>query len=277
MISICSWNVLHLIHEMNHNLHLSHVIKKYPNEALRLNAIIMNIRLLLGKNDVICLQEVSGDLYELIKTEFSGSCNIIIYEHNRKPSIKDTKLKSPYIRDAEYLVTLVSKKLSIIGKNTIQYDENGKAALAVTLDSIVIINTHLPISISGTNAIKKLTEVYEKPDKQIVIIGDFNKSFSDLHSDFKTTEWNMSQLFFPRFAKSTHRRCVSKNKFINKVIDRAILYGSEYTELKTDTIDSGDVSDHFPIVIELDQKNKKDDSSLMSYFSYDKLKSYVGF
>jgi hypothetical protein len=102
---VISWNVLHMIHEINYASDMSSMISRYAinkswsNERLRLNDIIQTLSELLIKHVAIecfiCLQEVPADLLPMLREMLDshvGSAlvtNPMIYSHtySRKPQI----------------------------------------------------------------------------------------------------------------------------------------------------------------------------------------------
>ena len=76
-VTIKTWNTLHLFHEVNYVFERSYVLEKYDikrdpmMELLRIEDIVEILKKELKTNTVICLQEVSGDLFEELTRQIS--------------------------------------------------------------------------------------------------------------------------------------------------------------------------------------------------------------
>ncbi|CAF3505137.1 unnamed protein product [Rotaria sp. Silwood1] len=121
---VISWNVLHMIHEINYVYDSSPVINRYSinndfsNEKIRLNDITKTLSELLIKHSTmecfICLQEVPGDLLPMLHEMFDSHANSIlackpvmhIQTYSRKPRIRVRQGSSVYNDSNESLVTI---------------------------------------------------------------------------------------------------------------------------------------------------------------------------
>lgn len=165
-MKIISWNVLHIIHELNHVFNDSPVLDKYlRNEVKRLTDIFNAIKALMNENSVICLQEVPGDLLTLLKQ--LPNTTVFEYKYSRVPTIKYSRapirilkeLEPIYDDPAEYLVTLVHQKHSATALQTIQFDDPGKACQVTQIGDTIVMNAHIPFGAQKRG--KALSQIFQ--------------------------------------------------------------------------------------------------------------------
>ncbi|AYV75491.1 MAG: metallophosphoesterase [Terrestrivirus sp.] len=196
-VTIKTWNTLHLFHEVNYVFENSYVLEKYNikrdpmRELLRIEDIVKILKKELGTNTVICLQEVSGDLFEeLVRQNF---CAVFHKEMDDVPSIyqDDDHLerlifKSIYANCKEYQVVLVSNDLKdrIKSFRTILFTaDDSKGAVVVEFDDFVVVGTHIPWN--DTKRIQSLKQIFEDVSfvKPFIVAGDFNREHDKLVKD----------------------------------------------------------------------------------------------
>jgi len=201
---VLSWNVLHLIHELNHNSHTiseeprifaSPVLNKfYDNkndiidEYSRMAQIEKFIIKHLNSETVFALQEVPGILLNRLKTVLKNY-HIIHYLYPRVPKMKDGS-PDPYGEyGSEYLVTIVSKNLAKdVSFDVIPFDkfkDFGKGALVVKVGDIDIYNYHMEFG--QEKRLVDLEQLFlfstKKLSKHQIMLGDSNMSFQDWITD----------------------------------------------------------------------------------------------
>jgi endonuclease/exonuclease/phosphatase family metal-dependent hydrolase len=197
-VIVKSWNVLHIIHELNYASGSSAVLDKYMietnplNETNRLQAIYQVIIKALSPTTIMCLQEVPEDLSILFDQEKDYVKYVYMYKrvprlkinlenHNNSPSEVIGKV---YTNNGESLVIIVHK--SMIRDNTtthcVQFDDPGKACLVLKINDLFIMNVHMPIIRDNgfSNAIKCMVKFLNNFDKNMkyIIVGDMNTSSS---------------------------------------------------------------------------------------------------
>nr|QBK88737.1 MAG: 5'-tyrosyl DNA phosphodiesterase [Mimivirus LCMiAC01] len=180
---LITWNILHRYHEEKYAPG-SIILKNYPIEVKRNKKILAIIKKLVRKYNkrlILCMQEVNGDLLNMLYHKFFKKYYIVTYQHNRTPKKKGTK--NIYNDPREYLVTMISRSFGAYTYDSYQYKKKGKALLVTKLNKLTIINTHIapPFTFkSGKDdfiniVIKKY--VYSKYDKKkVVVTGDFNRT-----------------------------------------------------------------------------------------------------
>jgi hypothetical protein len=244
MIRVISWNVLHIVHEINYAFDNSIVLQKYPLEKDRLNKIFIKINSLLDDNSIICLQECPYNLLNLLNLLVSNNKhNIEYHKYRRMPFIKDNK-PSPYIDCSEYLVTIYPKEYSIIKKMSFDIENQSKGALILTFNNnLTIANVHVPIiasAYSPNNYRKTLfkTLLENIKDLNYIIIGDFNTKNYQLKRDM----FFEKNIVIPEIDGYT-RKAMKNNKLEHTKLDHIILHNIQYDCTFVDSEDD-DLSDH---------------------------------
>jgi hypothetical protein len=174
-LSIHTWNILHIYHEINFEKETSKTWSNWKGkETERLTAILNRIIKLTKDNTLFLLQEVPGDLLTLFKDQ--NMWNIISYVYKRVPRIKNDSEKFSYEDPQEYLVILCSKELEIKDNKTIQFEDPGKACLGVLLNNLWICNVHMPFGLEVAKpAITSIEEGFTGlTSSKAIILGDMN-------------------------------------------------------------------------------------------------------
>jgi endonuclease/exonuclease/phosphatase family metal-dependent hydrolase len=133
---IATWNVLHRIHAENWRETVPDV---FPDEAVRIAAITARIEALLADDDVVCLQEVSGDQLASLRTALPAM-QVCAFIYPRVPSLKQPG-PSPLQHPEEALVTIASRARLVAGAAF--PNDPGKGFVVVDVDGVLIVNTHL--------------------------------------------------------------------------------------------------------------------------------------
>lgn len=273
---VISWNVLHMIHEINHVYDMSPVIKRYSikenwsNEKLRLNDMVKTISELLVKHSTIecfiCLQEVPGDLLPMLHQMFDshvGSTLVTkplmhVQVYSRKPHIRGQQTDSLYADSNESLVTIHYNPYGVSNDRLLWTpcpSDNGKGALSVTTASnLTVVNVHVPSD--NQAAMSLLNNVsWPKNNSAFVFVGDMNRRYEALMK--MIAEINVgkpsSGLLFPVTTDKPTRVGYGRDGVLYKTwIDHYIVS----TSLKDSVISPavvhdqiGDVSDHYPILL----------------------------
>lgn len=191
---IATWNVLHIVHEINHNLANSIVIKDGHtfDESKRTNVIYKIISDLVNDNVIVCLQEVYGDLRDKIR-EDSDKFKSFEYKLQRTPKITNKSLintqtaQTIYKNINEYLMIIVPKSINYVSQTNIQYDvDDGKSAIILVCSQLTIINTHLPFV--KDKRMKSLIQLHKKLNElnildNFVMLGDTNAIYPVLNEE----------------------------------------------------------------------------------------------
>lgn len=276
-LTIKSWNVLHGIWEFHYCLNQSPVFDKYKiwninrplnldygysinnflidtkiKEQMRMQDILKKILLELDEFTILCLQEVSGDLLELLKINLKDKYNLYYCQHFDEPRINNEQVKKMlilymntfklYENNNEYLVTIVPK--NIYTKEPVQKSynitgHNHKSYLLVEIDKLCVINVHLPdypIDREPFNII--MNELFNKIISQnFIITGDFNSTPIQLENSVKKS----GILVHP--SKEDTRKGLCNNKLETSCIDHFITSNNiKVSDMKVH--DNEDVSDH---------------------------------
>ncbi|AYV82593.1 MAG: endonuclease/exonuclease/phosphatase family protein [Hyperionvirus sp.] len=250
---ISSWNVLHIIHELNYAADHSLVLEKYNDkENERLDDIITYItaRVKLA-SDILCFQEVPGDLYDRLESKFPNY-TILGYRYERQPKLRKVAT-NPYKNTDEYLVILIANDIVKFVTETkiVQFDDKGKAAQLIKFSSkdsngfdLCVVNVHLNI---GKAASKSLRQVFEKLAEQkwerYFLIGDLNMSYTQLKKELDQIIPN--KYFTPYVNGNTH---ISKYGGQIKLTKKTHIVASNDLKPKTlPVIPNDSLSDHYMV------------------------------
>lgn len=252
-IKIISWNVLHIIHEFNYCSDSSLVLNKYnqtkqsSNENNRLKDIVVLIHKILDNNTIVCLQEVPGDLLDILLNKLTGH-TIYFNQYERQPKLKNDKIMNPYKNSYEYLVTIVPSKMITPNatQTTIEFKKIGKGALITKLDDLYIINSHFPPS-SSQNLRSELFEninefIKVNSAKKYIFIGDFNSGYLALKNDLNCAKFIDFKI--PHI-KSDTRKGLRNGLITMSKLDHIIV--SNVNVCKTWATETDDLSDHLII------------------------------
>lgn len=211
---VISWNVLHMVHEINYAYDMSPVITRYSireewsNEQLRLNDIVKTLSELLTKHSAfecfICLQEVPGDLIPLLRQMLDSHVGSTLVTkpsmhtqtYWRKPYIKGQGRKAhhlytdwnenlvtihynPHICSSDKATGLENAEKCLLSDNRVHWtpcpNDHGKGALTVTTASgLSVVNVHVPYD---NQAAVSLLNNISWPENNIafVFVGDMNR------------------------------------------------------------------------------------------------------
>lgn len=242
-LRIISWNVLHIVHELNY-VDNSPVIQKYPIEKNRIELIYKKIMLMIDGSTIISLQEVPFDLLQLLLNN-KNNYNIEFHKYRRLPSIKNPDIVNPYIDSSEHLVTIYPIKLFPIIKSSFDLDNQSKGALIIKFNNgITVVNVHVPIIQQNIyipdDSRKTLfkTIINTVKDDNYIIIGDFNSKNYQLKKDMYFNK----NIIIPKIDGNT-RKCIKNNKIVYTKLDHIILNNIDYIITFIDN-EEDDLSDH---------------------------------
>lgn len=229
---VVTWNVLHRIHALNWD---EASVAAYPDESRRCDAIALQVAgWLRGDVDVVCLQEVSGDQLDAVRSAAGGAVHVAQHRHPREPRLR-AAVPSPLRRPAEFLVTLT--KLEHESVSAEAFDEDGgKGVLVVRLSSgVTVLNTHVTFGAKRVAQLELLSARLVAPS---VLMGDFNAPLDVVMTEFGAVSCSDLRGQLPtRFGKSA-----SDGQHIDHVIGRGVRV------VDARVLDVGAWSDHRPVV-----------------------------
>jgi len=280
MLRIISWNVLHIIHELNH-VDNSIVIQNNPDECKRINDIYNKIFSLLDNNTIICLQEVPMDLLNLLIVH-NDIYNIEFNKYTRLPCLKNNKTEltngktselssevsvptlvgrktdelyssvsvptkvgrkivNPYNNCSEHLVILYP--LTYIANDVIflEIKDSSKGYLILKLNNnITIVNVHVP-------TISLINERTALMNELLNVIKDDNfiiiGDFNSKKYVLKNDFLHIDKINIPDVNGYTYKGILKNNKIVYKTIDHIVLKNILYDCAFTDE-DDFKLSDH---------------------------------
>lgn len=247
-IHVTSWNILHIMHEIKfvgkESIPISafDIYDNRANEKIRMNAILATINKYLTASEtdpvVVCLQEVPGDyLTELNKLEH---VTVVSYKYPRTPSLKSGMGANPYTDINEYLVTLV-RNVTPTALPVVQFEDPGKASMAVTVNGVTIHNVHMPFG--DAHLSKALSQIDVSSGKHI-ICGDFNSAPNYLGLMFHGSRGKLVE------NKITTHKTIKNGTITPKIYDHFVLYDLSTTGVEV-RVEEVNTSDHFPITIDV--------------------------
>lgn len=275
-VLVVSWNVLHIIHELNYASNSSPILEQYRikddfgNEQKRLKDIVVVLQRILRDHLTnecfVCLQEVPGDLIPLLEemlvstTKSSSIGNAILYKqiYLRHPRLRHGKNDSLYHDSSEYLVTIHYQPKDRIDKIFPKVSwtpcpvDKGKGAFGLTTShGLTILNVHVPYDYQAADAL--LAHIsWPKENERFLMVGDMNRGSSSLKKAL--TKVTKDPIDCVTTEKAT-RIGVDENGIRNYmtidffVVSPLIL--KSVVSLVEVIDDIGDISDHFPILLEL--------------------------
>jgi endonuclease/exonuclease/phosphatase family metal-dependent hydrolase len=229
---LVTWNVLHRIHAVNWQ---EPALAGHPDEAARIAAIAA---WLAGRRDqVICLQEVSGD--QLAAVRALAGISVFAMKYPRTPryyrNFEPLQLTDP----DEYLVTIVAGEGRGVGEATFPSDR-GKGFLAVACAGAVVINTHVSFGDKHAAQCKQIVDAAADHAGRVVVCGDFNADRTTCLARFPA----FVAAALPADARPTRPRASASEKSQN--IDHVLVRGGKVA--KADVLDGAGLSDHNPVV-----------------------------
>ena len=233
MIELRTWNVLHRIHAENWR---EPTIANLPDESERMRRIAAAIGTPNGPT-AICLQEVSGDQLAILRSTLSGTVFEATYP--RVPKLRDPAAAAVLTDPREHLVVIVfGANAKLVSTGSFRTDP-GKGWLAVEVDGIVVVDTHVTYGERRVEQCARLLEL-APPSAPCVVLGDFNAD--------RATCAGLLPGFSPAIqaepALATRPRAVpsEKSQTIDHVFGRGVTFATARVE------DGRGLSDHNPVV-----------------------------
>ena len=271
---VISWNVLHMIHEINYTYDASPVVNRYrikenwANEKSRLSDITQVLSNLLVQYSTtecfICLQEVPGDLlpmlHEMIQSHvgsvLANKPTVHMRTYSREPRIRGQQGGVVYGDPSESLVTIHYDPHAVADDSVYWTPcpaDPGKAALTVkTVSGLSVVNTHVPFNDAPARAL--LADIRWPDDHSLfVLVGDINRRSSNLMKMIAElqAEWGSPLQLCSIATDKPTRAGLSSNGTLQKSwIDHYVLSAPLRDRVMPPAIvydEVGDISDHYPI------------------------------
>lgn len=216
---MATWNVLHRVHADNWG---EDVAAQWPDESKRVAAVAQRVGELT--EDVVALQEVSGDVLAGLRQIPGRTVHAMRYPRTPRPRV----VESPLRDSTEYLVLLVNGPSREIAAEAFPNDY-GKGALAVVVDEVTVVATHVSWGHKREIQLDRLAELAPAP---AVVLGDFN-------ADTETVVSGLGEGF--------HRAELPEGSLTRQgqVIDHVIVRGLAATDARV--LDGYGLSDHNPV------------------------------
>lgn len=215
MVHIVSWNVMYRKYEEEYNPE-SPILKKYIDEKLRIEEIIIFLRDNILSNSIICLQEVSNDLLDKLTEVFVDTFNIF----------------SVNVEEKNNIVTLAPKKFYKEACRNSNHISHGY--LIVNNDEIRVMNCHLkPQRFCITDVLYSLINM-RKEGITTFIAGDFNEQYKLVHK-------KLHSIFICPYYGKTYKK---------KPIDHIIFDLDNINSYKVSK-KSNELSDHEMIILDI--------------------------
>ncbi|APA94640.1 hypothetical protein NS506_00558 [Nocardia seriolae] len=209
VITVASWNVLHRIHADNW---ASDIAARWPEETKRIAAVTATVA--ARTETVVALMEVSGDqLASLRKALPARKFHVLDYPRvpspRRLPNVLDDR--------SEHLVIMVDGTARQLAAEPFTLDP-GKGALAIELDGLRIVATHVSGDRRRGDQLARLREL--TVSGPAVLLGDFNIDRAAL-AESLGAEYTVA--VFPWDSVPTRPRdSGSKSQFIDHVATRGV-------------------------------------------------------
>ena len=227
-----SWNVLHFVHGINYD---EHPVDTMPERA-RIDGICGIVDDLLRDVQVLCLQEVSGDLLVQLKLAFAPRFHIMDKRSGRAPSVR--KRTSPHfgtnIEHSEHLVIMVHRDMDIESVRSGAFaSDAGKGFLKVAIaGGPRVVCTHLPFDKS------------HRAD-QLAQMGLDDSAFTIVCGDMNSTELHVPGLMRVPFASDGLVSRPKSRSNIDLVLTDGLADGP------CQIADGSRFSDHNPVVVRI--------------------------
>ncbi|MFT3712768.1 MAG: endonuclease/exonuclease/phosphatase family protein [Archangium sp.] len=162
-MKLFTWNVLHRVHA---EVHGEPCIVHWADEKTRVDAVVAAVRAL--NCDVGLLQEVSGDVVAALRSAFPERA-VLSHLYPRVPKRSVTGVKDR----TEHLVVLAPAGAKVKRASTYESDP-GKGFLAVDVDGVTLISTHVSWGEKRADQLITLRETVASIGGRCVVGGDFN-------------------------------------------------------------------------------------------------------
>jgi hypothetical protein len=263
-LTFITWNVLFRYHEEKY-VPQSEVLKKFPDEANRINAQIALIKDAIENSSsplIISLQEVPGDL--MLRLKEITTHNLHICKHNRQVQVISTKWYT--MDENEYLCTLIPKSLGDFTQESYEFGI-GKSALILNQGSMMLINLHTRPGKDGIFSLNVTYKIFcskflaQDPQNFVVIIGDMNNSYDNILTKMSSHTKPYSIHPVSYLEETTMRLPKTPHSFARSghTCDHILFYGNSNHTLHACIYDVEWISDHNIVYLGYKKKISNDD------------------
>lgn len=242
---VATWNVLHRIHAVNWE---TPALSGWRDEAARIDAIhAMVAGWVADGADVVCLQEVSGDLVEALRT--IPETEVHAFAYARVPSYW-RRTEPPTLRaPEEYLVVIVRGTGGRVVVAEAFETDPGKGLLAVALaDGTLVVSTHVSHDRRRAAQLARIASATREAPGGVVVCGDFNaerdRCAPRLGDGFVCAVPGEGSL------PTRPREKAMSTGELGRDIDHVFVRG--FTVRSTEVIDAAHRSDHNPVRVVLE-------------------------
>jgi endonuclease/exonuclease/phosphatase family metal-dependent hydrolase len=232
-LALVTWNVLHRVHAVNWD---EGVIAAHADEQARIAAIA---RWIVDVDaDVVCLQEVSGDLLEALRDaerHVFATCYPRVPRYYRRS--EPQALRDP----TEYLVTISRRGGQPVTATAFASDP-GKGYQVVELDGVAVIDTHVSWGERHAAQCAELARVATAIAGPVVLCGDFN---ADLATCAARLPGLAPAVLGPERVTRPRHTPSERSETIDHVFVRGLAI------LGAAVLDAHNLSDHHPVRVEL--------------------------
>ncbi|GAB0104612.1 hypothetical protein JMUB6875_35870 [Nocardia sp. JMUB6875] len=209
VITVASWNVLHRVHADNW---VSDIAARWPEEAARIAAVTATV--VARTEQVIALMEVSGDQLASLRKALPGR-EFHVLDYPRVP--RPRRLPNVLDDRGEHLVLIVDGTAREVAAESFLFDP-GKGALAIELDGLLIVATHVTGDERRAEQLERLRLL--TASGPAILLGDFNIDRDTLAAALGP-EYAVAE-FPPDSIPTRPRDSGSKSQFIDHVVGRGI-------------------------------------------------------
>lgn len=220
---VATWNVLHRVHAVNWD---EPAIAAHADEDGRVAAIARRVGELGA--DVVCLQEVSGDLLAALG-------EVIAMQYPRVPHYYRARPQPVPRQRSEHLVVIARDGKKLHGEAFAS--DRGKGFLVVELGGVMVVNTHVTYGDKHAAQCARIVE-YLGDRAPVVVVGDFN-------ADRETSLRHLGGGFEAAvLAEATRPRTQPGGK--SETIDQVLVRGLAIEDSRVESAHG--LSDHNPVV-----------------------------
>ncbi|GAA2750538.1 endonuclease/exonuclease/phosphatase family protein [Kitasatospora cinereorecta] len=233
MLTVATWNVLHRVHAENWG---SHVLERWPQEPERIAAV--SARVAATTEQVVALQEVSGDQLASLREALPEGRTIRALRYPRVPEPR--RVPNRLADRTEHLVLVLDRPAEVIAAEAFA-DAPGKGLLAVRVDGVLVVATHVATGDRRPGQLARLARVVaEAGAEQAVLLGDFNADRATVAAELGEG-YRVAEL--PPGAGPTRPRDIgaAKSQWIDHVVVRGLDGRGALVE------DVRGLSDHNPV------------------------------
>jgi endonuclease/exonuclease/phosphatase family metal-dependent hydrolase len=241
-LRVTTWNVLHRVHAENWK---EAPVAEYRDERPRIEGVsAVVVGWLASGVDVVCLQEVSGDQLASLRSHAPPRARLFAHVYPRVPRMRDEHSAHALVDPTEHLVTIVT---GVTGATASPYDartfesDPGKGLLAIDLDGLAVINTHLSFGPRRDAQLAVVSDVARRAVAGAVAMGDFNCPADVVAEALRTSGetleiTNLAGQGPTRIATADHH---------GKTIDHVVVLRGKLSDATV--LDGGGLSDHHPV------------------------------